>query len=127
MRERRSRYHPDGEALLFEIAIDETGLVSRLADRVEALGGRLEIESEPGASRVSWTSPPDVSLPALRQEEDHRLDALVNGGLPGQPELEEDRVDDLLDRPLREYERCGDRRRCSSLPPSRGGRPAPVE
>ena len=49
--------HPDGEALLFEIAIDRSGLVSRLGDRVDALGGRLEIESEPGASRVRGSLP----------------------------------------------------------------------
>jgi signal transduction histidine kinase len=47
----------DDEALLFEIEIDESGLVSRLGDRVDALGGRLEIESEPGASRVRGRLP----------------------------------------------------------------------
>jgi signal transduction histidine kinase len=48
---------PDDEALLFEIAIDGSGLVSRLADRVDTLGGRLEIESEPGASRLRGRLP----------------------------------------------------------------------
>jgi signal transduction histidine kinase len=48
---------PDGEALIFEIAIDGSGLVSRLGDRVDALGGRLEIESEPGGSRLRGSLP----------------------------------------------------------------------
>jgi len=48
---------PEDEALLFEVAIDESGLVSRLGDRVDALGGRLVIESEPGASRLRGRLP----------------------------------------------------------------------
>jgi len=48
---------PDDEELLFEIAIDGSGLASRLGDRVDALGGRLEIESEPGASRLRGRLP----------------------------------------------------------------------
>jgi signal transduction histidine kinase len=48
---------PDDEALLFEIATDGSGLVSRLGDRVDALGGRLEIESAPGASRLRGRLP----------------------------------------------------------------------
>jgi signal transduction histidine kinase len=38
----------EDEALLFEIAIDGPGPVSRLGDRVDALGGHLELASEPG-------------------------------------------------------------------------------
>jgi signal transduction histidine kinase len=48
---------PDDEALLFEIATDGSGFVSRLGDRVDALGGRLEIESAPGASRLRGRLP----------------------------------------------------------------------
>src|SRR6266542_2276067 len=51
-----------------------------------------------------------MTLAALREVEDHRLDALVDRRLPRQPELEEDRVDHLLDRSLGQEESVGDRR-----------------
>ena len=64
-----------------------------------------------------------MTLAAVREVEDDGLDALVDRRFPGQAELQEDRVDHLLDRPLGQDER---RRspRCSSPLPSRAARRA---
>ena len=51
-----------------------------------------------------------MTLRALGQVEDHGLDPLVHRRLPAEPELQEDRVDHLLNRPFRQNERFGDRR-----------------
>ena len=50
-----------------------------------------------------------MTLSALREVEDHGFDPLVYRGLPREPELEEDRVDHLLDRPLGQEQRRGNR------------------
>jgi hypothetical protein len=49
-----------------------------------------------------------MSVVALGEIHDHGLNALVNCRLPRQPKLLEDRVDDLLDRPLGDDELLGD-------------------
>ena len=82
-----------------------------MRDRVEALGGRLTIESEPGHSRHHRLAADlGMNLAVLSEVEDHGLDPPVNRRLPRQPELEEDRVNHLLDRTLGQEERLGDGR-----------------
>jgi len=73
---------------------------------------------------TAWL-PCRADLIALRQIQDHRLDALVNRRLPRQPKLHEDRVDDLLDGPF--GHELGRRRstRCSCPQPSFAGRRVP--
>src|SRR5437870_9180656 len=62
----------------------------------------------PKPERAS-TQPSQSLLVGLGQIEDDGLDALVNRWLPADSELEEDRVDHLLDRRLGEEERLRDR------------------
>src|SRR5215204_3300750 len=77
----------------------------------------------PARGARQWRAPPDAqgcALPfarlravRLREEDERRLHtrAYLLGGLGvGEIELEEDRVDVLLHRTLREHERLGDRR-----------------
>ncbi len=61
---------------------------------------------------------------ALGQVEDHGLDALVDGRLPREPELEEDRVDHLLDRSLGQERATPRSPRCSFPRPSPAARRA---
>ena len=58
--------HTADDALVFEVAQDQPGVavprsdgaLDRLGDRIEALGGRLSVESEPGSGiRVSGSLP----------------------------------------------------------------------
>ena len=51
-----------------------------------------------------------MNLAVLREVEDHGFHPPVNRGLPRQTELEEDRVNHLLDRTLGQEERLGDGR-----------------
>src|SRR5206468_2150193 len=62
----------------------------------------------PRNSRLRLVADVAMRLVALRQVKDHSLDALVDRRLPRETELEEDRVDDLLDRSLAQKERVGD-------------------
>ena len=98
----------EDDVLRFEVvAADErvvAEVASSLTDRVHALGGQLVSEG----SRITGSlpvAPVNVMSAPFGEIEDHRLNPLVDCRLPGEPELEEDRVDDLLDRPLREHER----------------------
>ena len=54
-------------------------------------------------------SAPSLMSRRLGQVEDDGLHALVDRGLPAEPQLEEDRVNHLLDRALGQEERRGDR------------------
>ena len=99
----------------FEIVAEDAGVdpadahLAAIRDRVEALGGRLTITAvSGGGTRIAGSLPTRETLVALGEVEDHGLDPTVNSRLPGQAELEEDRVDHLLDRSLGQDQRFGD-------------------
>lgn len=96
------------------------GGLTNLRDRVRALDGRLAVTSRPGAgSRVEAVLPAELAglpgTPDTRsvggplEVEQHRSDPPVEVDLLGQPELAEDGVAVLLDRPLGEGQLPGDR------------------
>jgi signal transduction histidine kinase len=90
------------------------GGLTHLRDRVNALGGRLHLASEPGAGarvlavlptegggglRTSGVLDPAAASPGgALEEEEHGSDPSVEVDVLGQPELAEDGVDVLLDR-----------------------------
>ncbi len=97
-------------ALLFEVRDDGVGLdpargrrgagLTNMHDRLAAVGGTLRVESTGGRGTTVRGAIPVESGLALGEIEEHRLDPAVDVRLPRQPELLEDRVDDLLDRPF---------------------------
>ena len=109
----------DEHALAFEVvreaALDDA--LDALRDRVEALGGALTVqpEPEPPHSRLRLAAARTPALAALGQIQHDGLDPLVHSLLPREPELEEDRVDDLLDGAFGQDERLGDRGVVSAL------------
>ena len=102
--------------LRFEVADDGPGIdparvaagagLTNMRDRVGAIGGTLELAPANGGTSVVGSIPRST----LREVEQHRLDAAVDVLLPGQPELLEDGMDDLLHRALGDHERGRDRR-----------------
>ena len=62
--------------------------------------------------------PVNVMSAPFGEIEDDGSNPFVDCRLPAEPELQEDRVDDLLDRPLREEERRPRSQRCSCRRPS---------
>lgn len=88
------------------------GLV-HMQDRARALGGELQVSSSLGqGTRIEASFPLGSAIAS--QEEQHRGDPAVELRLITEPELAEDGVGVLLDRPLRDVEVPGDR----SVPPT---------
>ena len=72
-----------------------------IASRRSAAALTIAVRAWPRHPRLRLASTRAMTLGALREVEDHGLDPLVHRRLPRQPELQEDRVDHLLDRPSR--------------------------
>ena len=89
------------------------GGLTHMRDRVQALGGVLDLTSAPGeGTRVDAALPlrrPAGSVVGALQVEQDRGDPTVEVDLLGQPELPEDRVGVLLDRAVGDGELPGDR------------------
>jgi signal transduction histidine kinase len=88
-----------GERMLFELTIEHADVeewsardLSSVRDRLAAIGGRLAVEATPASGvRVS------AAVSHLGEVVDDGFHTLVDGRLPAEPELQEDRVDHLLD------------------------------
>jgi signal transduction histidine kinase len=126
----------EGDTLLVEVEDDGLGFdpttvahrggLTHLRDRVSALGGRLQLASEPGAGAriraalpidgggvpprrvAALLDPVEVSARGALEEEEHGGDAAVEVDVLGEPELAEDGVDVFLDRALADRELPGD-------------------
>jgi signal transduction histidine kinase len=85
----------DGQGFDPATTLPGTGLAN-LHDRVRALGGQIEIRTEPGAGTTLVARLPVPSVAPLEIEE-HGRDAPVEVHVLAQSELPEDRVDVLLD------------------------------
>jgi signal transduction histidine kinase len=124
------RLQVEDDGLGFEpSATAHRGGLIHLRDRVNALGGTLQLVAEPGAgTRVTALLPVDTPAPAGRTDdqvvrgsvggalevEEDRGDAPVEVDLLGEAELPEDGVGVLLDRSFADRQLPGDR----GVPPS---------
>ena len=106
----------EAEHLVLEVTDDGTGFdtaaaggsgLAHMHDRARALRGELAVTSGPDGTRVRGRFPVR-SVPAT-EEEQHGGDPAVEVGLVREPELAEDGVGVLLDRPLGDVELPGDR------------------
>ncbi len=89
------------------VASARNGGVTHMRDRVNALGGSLQLRSRPGqGTRVTAVFPLSVGGPL--EVEQHRGDAPVELDLLGQAELSEDGVGVLLDGPVADGQLPGD-------------------
>jgi signal transduction histidine kinase len=85
------------------------GGVTHLRDRVNALGGSLQVVSGPGeGTSVTALLPLQRSVAGALEVEEHGGDPTVQRGFLGEAELPEDGVDVLLDRPVRDRQLPGD-------------------
>lgn len=93
-------------------ALERTGGLQNLRDRVNALGGSLRIVAAPGeGTRVTAllpVGPPSVPELASLEVEQDRSDTPVEVELLGEPELAEDRVGVLLDGTVADGQLPGD-------------------
>lgn len=87
--------------------VRDVGGLQHMRDRVDALGGALRVEPTLGRGTRITAVLPSSGQCAL-EEEQHGGDASVELGLLGEPELAEDGVGVLLDRPLGDREVVGD-------------------
>jgi signal transduction histidine kinase len=88
-------------------SIRSQGGLFNLHDRAAASGGAVRVRSRPGGgTTVDATVPLDSFGPL--EEEQHSGDPAVDIDLVAEPELSEDRVGVLLDRPLRDDQLAGD-------------------
>lgn len=96
----------------FDGALEERG-IANMRDRTAALGGVLAIRPRPSGGTVVTArfpmTPPNGSPRSALQEEQHGGNAPVHLEVLRQPQLAEDRVDVLLDRPVGDEQRSRDR------------------
>jgi signal transduction histidine kinase len=88
-------------------SIRSQGGLSNLRDRAAAIGGHVTVRSRTGGGTTVKATVPLTSVGALEEEEDGG-DPAVDVDLVPEPDLAEDGVGVLLDRPLRDDEVAGD-------------------
>ena len=88
-------------------SIRSQGGLSNLRDRAAAIGGNVTVRSRPGGGTTVVATVPLVSIGALEEEQDGG-DPSVDVDVVAEPELPEDGVGVLLDRPLGDDEVAGD-------------------